>query len=56
VVIFERVTFRPRQVTIHVLNRWIRWYLHLAVFTKGREAQGREWRHVARALLGGGGS
>jgi hypothetical protein len=44
----------PPSALANILNRWIRWHLHLAVFVRDREAEGREQCHMARALLRGG--
>jgi hypothetical protein len=44
----------PHDALANLLNRRIRRYLHPAVFIQGLEANGRERRHIARALLGGG--
>jgi hypothetical protein len=47
----------PPDALAKILNHWVRWYLHLAVFIRReREVEGRERRHIARALLRGEGS
>jgi hypothetical protein len=46
----------PPDALANILNRWIRWYLHLAIFERDRKAEGRKRHHLARAVLWGGGS